>query len=79
MTIHELNILPKEEQVATLMKCCGSVTWVNKMLTDNILDLIGNTPLIKLTDENIHAKAELLNPGGSIKDRTERYFSTALL
>lgn len=39
------------------------------MLTDNILDLIGNTPLIKLKNENIYAKAEFLNPGGSIKDR----------
>ncbi len=39
------------------------------MLTDNILDLIGNTPLIRLRGENICAKAEFLNPGGSIKDR----------
>jgi len=39
------------------------------MLTDNILDLIGNTPLIRLREENVYAKAEFLNPGGSIKDR----------
>ena len=39
------------------------------MLTDNILNLIGNTPLIRLKGENIYAKAEFLNPGGSIKDR----------
>ncbi len=39
------------------------------MLTDNILDLIGNTPLIRLRGERIYAKAEFLNPGGSIKDR----------
>jgi cysteine synthase A len=39
------------------------------MLTDNILDLIGNTPLIQLKGERIFAKAEFLNPGGSIKDR----------
>jgi len=39
------------------------------MLTDNILDLIGKTPLIRLRQENIYAKAEFLNPGGSIKDR----------
>lgn len=40
--------------------------------TENILDLIGNTPLISLkptTGLNIFAKAEFLNPGGSIKDR----------
>ena len=39
------------------------------MLTDNILDLIGNTPLIRLKGERVFAKAEFLNPGGSIKDR----------
>jgi len=39
------------------------------MLTDNILDLIGNTPLIRLKGENVFAKAEFFNPGGSIKDR----------
>jgi cysteine synthase A len=42
------------------------------MLTDNILNLIGNTPLIRLKNENIFAKAEFLNPGGSIKDRVAR-------
>jgi cysteine synthase A len=39
------------------------------MLTESVLDLIGNTPLIRLKGENIYAKAEFLNPGGSIKDR----------
>lgn len=39
------------------------------MLTDNILDLIGNTPVLRLRGESVFAKAEFLNPGGSIKDR----------
>lgn len=39
------------------------------MRTDNILELIGNTPLVQLKGENIFAKAEFFNPGGSIKDR----------
>ncbi len=42
----------------------------------DVLDLIGNTPLIKLTrmtDMSVHAKAELLNPGGSIKDRVAKH------
>jgi len=39
------------------------------MLTDSVLDLIGNTPLVRLKGERIFAKAEFLNPGGSIKDR----------
>ncbi len=39
------------------------------MLTDNVLDLIGNTPLIQIQGGRVFAKAEFLNPGGSIKDR----------
>lgn len=42
------------------------------MYYSNILDLIGNTPLLSLeatTGLQIYAKAEFLNPGGSIKDR----------
>lgn len=45
------------------------------MYTENILDLIGSTPLISLkstTGLNIFAKAEFLNPGGSIKDRVAK-------
>ena len=41
-----------------------------------VLDLIGNTPLIKLTrftDMTVYAKAEFLNPGGSIKDRVAKH------
>ena len=42
---------------------------------DNIVDAIGNTPLVRLNsvidglDTNIYVKLEYLNPGGSIKDR----------
>ena len=39
------------------------------MPTGSILDLIGNTPLLHLQGDNVFAKAEFLNPGGSIKDR----------
>jgi len=39
------------------------------MFTDNILDLVGRTPLVRLKGESVYAKAELMNPGGSIKDR----------
>src|SRR4028119_2151876 len=45
--------------------------------SENVLDLVGNTPLIRLgrieRDEGIEAtllaKVEYLNPGGSVKDR----------
>ena len=42
------------------------------MITRNVLDLIGNIPILDLeptTGLRIFAKAEFLNPGGSIKDR----------
>ena len=42
------------------------------MYYTDVLDLIGNTPLISLeqtTGLKLYAKAEFLNPGGSIKDR----------
>lgn len=45
---------------------------MNAIVTENVLDLIGGTPLINLkktTGFSIYAKAEFLNPGGSIKDR----------
>lgn len=43
-------------------------------IIQNIKELIGNTPLLKLNHMgfehiNIYAKLELLNPGGSVKDR----------
>ncbi len=46
---------------------------------DNVVDAIGNTPLVKLnsvTDGlpcNMYVKLEYLNPGGSIKDRIGAY------
>ncbi len=43
---------------------------------DTILETIGNVPLIrlaKLSSGNVFAKAEYLNPGGSIKDRVAKY------
>jgi cysteine synthase A len=42
----------------------------------SILDCIGNTPILSLekrTGAKIFAKAEFLNPGGSIKDRVAKY------
>ena len=42
----------------------------------NILNAIGNTPLLELTrisSGTVFAKAEFMNPGGSIKDRIAKY------
>lgn len=45
-------------------------------VTNHVLDLIGNTPIINMepsTGLKIFAKAEFLNPGGSIKDRVAKH------
>ena len=45
-------------------------------LSNNILNSIGNTPLVRLNlikNLNIFAKLEYLNPGGSVKDRSALY------
>src|ERR671938_581352 len=53
----------------------SSVTRVRGDIKDSILDAIGRTPLVRLSrlgsgvTPQIVAKAEMLNPGGSIKDR----------
>lgn len=48
---------------------------MKERMIENVIDLIGNTPLISLkrmTGLPIYAKAEFLNPGGSIKDRVAK-------
>jgi cysteine synthase A len=46
------------------------------MRVNSVLEDIGNTPLIRLrriSSGNVFAKAEFLNPGGSIKDRVAKH------
>jgi len=49
------------------------------MIVDSVLDLIGNTPMLRLSRINknpkveIHLKLEKFNPGGSVKDRIAKY------
>src|SRR3989344_5735848 len=38
---------------------------------NNVLDLIGNTPLLRI--DGVNVKQEFLNPSGSIKDRIAKY------
>lgn len=54
-----------------------NITFPDKSRVDNVVELIGNTPLVKLprisgelnADVEIFIKAEWYNPGGSVKDR----------
>ncbi|MGD9400923.1 MAG: cysteine synthase A [bacterium] len=46
------------------------------MLIDSVLEALGKTPLIRLTamsSGNVFAKAEFMNPGGSVKDRVAKH------
>jgi cysteine synthase A len=46
------------------------------MLIESVQEAVGNTPLLrlkKLSSGNVFAKAEFLNPGGSIKDRVAKH------
>src|SRR3954466_11917334 len=53
----------------------SSVTHTRADIKESILDAIGDTPLVRLSrlgagvKPEVVAKAEMLNPGGSIKDR----------
>lgn len=54
------------------------ITWGGFLLHDSIVDCIGCTPMVHLsrlfpTGPQVYAKLELLNPAGSVKDRTARY------
>ncbi|RHY66784.1 hypothetical protein DYB38_005725, partial [Aphanomyces astaci] len=52
---------------------------MSRLITRGFIGTIGNTPLIRIgslsdaTGCNILAKAEFLNPGGSVKDRAALY------
>lgn len=50
-----------------------------KKFDQNVIDVIGNTPIVKLNkvashvDSDIYVKLEYMNPGGSIKERIARH------
>lgn len=49
---------------------------VSAMIYENLLGVIGNTPLVRVnfpSEGRIYAKLEYLNPGGSVKDRSALY------
>src|SRR3954454_7180711 len=59
------------------------VTASRATIKDSILDAIGDTPLVRLSrlaaglTPEVVAKVEMLNPGGSIKDRVAGALSAA--
>lgn len=76
----ELNdeILPREKYSSVVLQNGDALEFIYYMgggVKKSILDLIGNTPLVRLNRiapdlaAEIFAKVEYFNPGGSIKDR----------
>lgn len=57
------------------MPLIGVWEWNMKNVHDNVLSVVGNTPLVRLNRMtaglkcNLMAKVEFVNPGGSVKDR----------
>jgi cysteine synthase len=52
------------------------------MILHSVLDVIGGVPLMrlcKMSSGNVYAKAEFLNPGGSIKDRVAKHMLHAAM
>ena len=51
----------------------------NNKIVDNVLDLVGNTPMVRLNKVtkgltgNFYGKLESFNPGDSVKDRIAKY------
>ena len=62
---------PVDPIVATIGRCNNG----QMRIANHIVDLVGNTPLVKLTSvvpagsATVAAKIEYMNPGGSVKDR----------
>ncbi len=65
--------------MSRVIKCRLTGYRRRRMAYENILDAIGNTPLVRLKNIignskcEIYAKLEFMNPMGSIKDRTAKY------
>ena len=83
MTLHDLNILPKEQLKQELLKCCGSQTWVNKMLpffpADDMVELLydAEDQWYECTESD-WMEAFLHHPKiGDVESLKEKYATTA--
>ena len=66
-------VRPNRQKAA--VRIFAAVAPVRAKLYDNILETIGNTPIVKISDRlapkgvEVYAKAEFMNPCSSVKDR----------
>jgi len=64
----------QDDDAPTKSRSANSSSGIKKTRVDNIIELIGNTPHLKINrlfgeGANVYVKLERANPGGSIKDR----------
>src|SRR6478672_2740076 len=70
-----VSVLAKRRSGALVRDACRAGRFAGMKYANSLLELIGNTPLVKLnrvvgtTSSLVLAKVEYLNPGGSVKDR----------
>ncbi|KAL9997556.1 putative cystathionine beta-synthase [Helianthus debilis subsp. tardiflorus] len=75
LSLYSLHLLTSRRRAISHSKHKTLITHNNKPKRNGIVGAIGNTPLIRInslsdaTGCEILAKAEFLNPGGSVKDR----------
>lgn len=83
MTLHELNILSQPQLKEELMKCCGSSSWVKKMMAyfpaDDLVELLEDAEEIWYEcSEDDWKEAFAHHPKiGDVDSLTERFTSTA--
>jgi 2-oxo-4-hydroxy-4-carboxy-5-ureidoimidazoline decarboxylase len=83
VTLHELNILPKQQLIEELMKCCGSSAWVKRMLpfipADDMIELLEDAEeqWYKCREEDWREAFAHHPKIGDLGSLTEKFASTA--
>ncbi len=83
MTLHELNLIPKDQLKKELFNCCGSENWVNKMLpffpADDMVELLNDAEdLWYECSEADWLEAFAHHPKiGDVESLTKKFASTA--
>jgi 2-oxo-4-hydroxy-4-carboxy-5-ureidoimidazoline decarboxylase len=83
MTLHEFNILPEQQLIEALTKCCGSPVWINKMMpyipADDMVELLEDAEeQWYKCSEGDWKEAFAHHPKiGDVKSLTKKFASTA--
>ena len=83
MTLHEFNILPKQQLIEELTKCCGSSDWVKRMLpfipADDMIELLEDAEeeWNKCSEEDWKEAFSHHPKIGDVESLTKKFASTA--